>query len=419
MNFKAKRKSIYISILLLVISIVTGGSVYSATNEPIKVAHNALLTGPVGIVGELSDRAIRAAIEVIRDEGGVINGRNFELKTVDSEGRVDVEIRNLRRLVAEGYKFIIDSGSTAQCGAAQHAAPGLNAVIINVSAMSTFLRGPDYYQKNFFLTTMPNDAVVKALVKRLVEEGYTGLRWVGLNPDYGFGHDSWTMFKKFLKEYDPTAEIVGELFHPFREANMVPYIEKALAANPGAIMSSSYGGDLYNILSQAAPRGLFKDTILATFDIMEGLKIGAGEVVPTTVVAARECWAINPSSPLSRKKYQEKYWKIYGEKPIYHQSCSYDGLIILAEAIRKAGSTDVDKVISALNNLEYSGSLGKSIVREGDHQVEYPFVPTYKVVPAPGEPKPDWLRVPKGGWKLVEPYGIPGCFPPPEAYGWK
>jgi len=408
---------VWIGMLIFGIIGLATGPVYAA--KPIKVGIMAVLSGVTGSAGELQVRTMKTASDIIKKQGGVIGGRNFEFKIIDNEGKADVTIRQAKRLVdKEGYKFLIVAASTSTCAAIQHIAQQLDAVIIDVVAMSTFLRGNKYCAKNIFLTASPVNVELRALAKRIVRDGKTGLRWAGLNPDYGFGHDSWEYFTKYIKEFDPTAKIAANRYFPFREPNMVPYIEGILADKPDALFSAAWAGDLYNILSQGAPRGLFKETILATYDMMEVLRIGGGNMVPkTTYVTSRECWKINPTSPDSRKIYQEKYWELYGERPIYQQSCSYDGIMILAEGIRKAGSTDVDKVIEAIEGLEYSGSLGKSVVRPGDRQVVYPFSPTYKLIAAPGEPKPDWLKVPDGGWKMVEPEGMTGCYDPADAFG--
>ena len=408
--------TLFWSFLILNMLVFSALSVYSA--EPIKVGGLFVLSGVTGSAGELQVKSAKSAAEVIKDQGGIINGQNFEFKILDNEGKADVVVRQIKRLVnTEGYKFVLVGGNTATCAAVQNIAHELDAVIIDVVAMSNFLRGKDC-KKNVFLAAAPVNVTLRALAKRIVKDKFTGLRWAGLDPDYSFGHDSWESFSKYIKEYDPSAQLIGPRYFPFREPNLVPHIEGVIASKPTGIFSSAWAGDLHNIINQGAPRGLFKEAILATYDILEALRIGGGKHVPkTTIVSDRECWAVNPDSPQSRKIYQEKYWKMYGERPIYQQSCSYDGVIILAEAIRKAKSMDVSKVIGAIEGLEYSGSLGKSVVRAGDRQVEYPYQPTYRLIAAPGEPKPSWLKVPEGGWKMVDPYGITGNYDPPGFFG--
>jgi branched-chain amino acid transport system substrate-binding protein len=407
---KGRNWMVSVSVFFLLVGWMTGHSL--AQPKPIKVGVSEVLTGPTGIMGELSVKAIKAAAEVIKDEGGLIDGRNFEIKVVDNEANVENTLRQVRRFVeSEGYQFVIVGGGTHLAKALQNEASKLDAVFTDTDAMSTFLRGKSA-TPNVWLSAMPLNIVLKAVARRIVDEGHTGLRWVGLNPDYAFGHDSWEWFTKYIKEFDPKAQIGKGIFHPFREANMIPYIEKAIEDKPTALYVSSFATDMYNILEQGSPRGLFKNSIMATYDLLEVLKIGGGgDVLPdTTFVADREYWEVNPNHP-SRKKYQDKYWQMYGEKPVYLQSCSYNALYMIAEGVRKARTTKRDAVVKAMEDMKFEGAHGSEVARAGDRQVQYPYVPTYILKKAPGEPKPAWLKVPKGGWKVVKPMGVAGWYP--------
>ncbi len=384
-----------------------------AQPKPIKIGVSDILSGPTGILGILGRQAIQVAQEVIREEGGVIEGRNFEISFMDNEASVENTIRQIRRFVeSEGTKFIIMGGGTHLAKAVQNEAPKLNAFIVEHSAMATFLRGKTA-QRNMWFCGYPDNVVVRAVVTRVVEEGHTGLRWTGLNPDYGFGHDCWELFKKYIKELDPTATIGAGVFHPFREANMVPYIEKAIQDKPGGIFCVSYANDTYNILEQGTPRKLFQNVVFASFDMMNTLKIGGGgDILPEKTIASQnEYWEVNKDYP-SRKKYIDKYFQLFGEAPIYTGCSAFNGPYLIASAIRKAGTADdVDKVIRAAEDLKFEGAHGKELLRAGDRQVQYPYTPTYILKRAPGEPKPAWLKVPKGGWKVEKPKGVTGWYP--------
>jgi branched-chain amino acid transport system substrate-binding protein len=405
-------KTSIIVVLIIVMFFLVGSSISYSANEPIKVGVVAQLSGATSINGELTVKALKAAIEVINKQGGVIDGRNFELKVLDNEGNPDVNNRQVKELVQkEGYSLIVTDGTTACIAALQNIASELDAVIIDGSAMSTPLRDKDHRQENVFLASMPVDAVLKALVERIVEDGYTGMKWGGLNPDYGFGHDSWDSFTKYMKKMDPTATFVDSVYFPFKGNNLVPYIQRAMVSDPDGIFTSAFAGDVFNLLKQGTPRGLFKGKILTTYDIFEVIKSGGARYLPDTIISSdREGWMVNPEFPASRKEYQDTYMELFGEKPIYHQSCAYDSIFVLAEVIRKIHSTDYKEIISALNGLEYSGSLGISFVRESDHQIVYPFVPTYKVVSSPDEEVPYWINAPYGGFKVIDAIGIEGTF---------
>jgi branched-chain amino acid transport system substrate-binding protein len=52
------------------------------------------------------------------------------------------------------------------------------------------------------------------------------------------------------------------------------------------------------------------------------------------------------------------YQKRYGVTPSYAGYTSYDDVYILAEAFRKAGGTDADKVVTALEQTDWVGTIG-------------------------------------------------------------
>jgi ABC-type branched-subunit amino acid transport system substrate-binding protein len=59
------------------------------------------------------------------------------------------------------------------------------------------------------------------------------------------------------------------------------------------------------------------------------------------------------------KEFEKTYEEVYKRRPspvAYHE---YDTVMLLAEAIKKAGTTDSDKLIKTLENIEYEGLFGK------------------------------------------------------------
>ena len=71
------------------------------------------------------------------------------------------------------------------------------------------------------------------------------------------------------------------------------------------------------------------------------------------------------------KKYREAYTKKFGKEPTDYKSRSiYDVLLIAADAIRRAGSTDSEKVVDALEktNLEVGSGVVQFGLEKGDYR---------------------------------------------------
>jgi branched-chain amino acid transport system substrate-binding protein len=57
--------------------------------------------------------------------------------------------------------------------------------------------------------------------------------------------------------------------------------------------------------------------------------------------------------------FSEAYIKRFGSTPAYDGYTSYDMVHVVAEAIKRAGSTDPDKLVTALEQTDYVGTIGR------------------------------------------------------------
>jgi branched-chain amino acid transport system substrate-binding protein len=68
------------------------------------------------------------------------------------------------------------------------------------------------------------------------------------------------------------------------------------------------------------------------------------------------------------KAWAAKYKSLYKEDPSKFSVSSYEAMMWLAQAIKKAGSTDTDKVIAALEGSTYHGPQGVKVMDPNSHQ---------------------------------------------------
>jgi branched-chain amino acid transport system substrate-binding protein len=101
---------------------------------------------------------------------------------------------------------------------------------------------------------------------------------------------------------------------------------------------------MYGVSSQATNATFWKDTN------------GATDGVIFNMVAAPDV-AVTPKTIPFAKAYQAKY----GSLPGYAAYQSYDDVFMWAEAIRKAGGTDPDKMVTAMEQTDYVGTIGRVV----------------------------------------------------------
>jgi len=67
--------------------------------------------------------------------------------------------------------------------------------------------------------------------------------------------------------------------------------------------------------------------------------------------------AYDPDKP-EVKEFVASYRKATGKEPFNLHGYGYDGIMMVAEAIRRAGSTDSEKVRAAMQSVTYRGVMG-------------------------------------------------------------
>jgi branched-chain amino acid transport system substrate-binding protein len=94
--------------------------------------------------------------------------------------------------------------------------------------------------------------------------------------------------------------------------------------------------------SQATSGTFWKDTNGAASGIVTQSAAAAGaQLSPTT------------------QPFMAEYTKRFGEPPPYTGFTTYDAVNVVAQAVKRAGSGDADKLVGALENTDYVGTIGR------------------------------------------------------------
>ena len=93
-----------------------------------------------------------------------------------------------------------------------------------------------------------------------------------------------------------------------------------------------------------------------------------GKEMPTGIIADQRYYFHWPNSK-KNQDFVNAYFAKNKEYPSAWAAQGYDGVYFLAEAVKKAGSTDAEKVIPALEGLTIDAPRGKATLRKEDHQL--------------------------------------------------
>ncbi|MBF0562668.1 MAG: ABC transporter substrate-binding protein, partial [Alphaproteobacteria bacterium] len=196
-------------------------------------------------------------------------------------------------------------------------------------------------------------------------------RWMTIGPDYAYGHESWTSFSSKLKELQPDADLVGEIWPKLMEKDYAPFIQKLLDEKPDAVWSSLWGNDAVNFIRQALPTGLVDKIKFAFADgaALETLS-PLGKDMPNGIFASTRYFFLTPDSSLNRS-FVQAYHDRYQEFPDYMAEETYAGVYFLKAALERAGTTDSSEVIKAIERepLAWETPEGWKVMRREDHSV--------------------------------------------------
>jgi branched-chain amino acid transport system substrate-binding protein len=110
---------------------------------------------------------------------------------------------------------------------------------------------------------------------------------------------------------------------------------------------------MFGISSQATNSTFWKDTNGATEGVLYNAVSGPGvPVTPKTL------------------PFVDAFVKKYGNTPSYAGYTSYDDVYMIADAVHRAGSTDSDKLVAAMEKTDYTGTIGRiQFLPKGDPHV--------------------------------------------------
>ncbi|HEY7435220.1 MAG TPA: ABC transporter substrate-binding protein [Methylomirabilota bacterium] len=357
-------------VLTMLLALVLATPLAASAQKPIKVGFPMILSGPGALFGEPASKGAQMFVDEINAKGGVL-GRKLELLPRDTKGNADEAVRVSRELILkENVDFLVGTLTSAEGPAVSVVAKENKVVFIAPIPKTDQLTAPDKLHPYVFRvaanTTMEGRSAAEIVAK------WPATKVATISPDYAYGQDVTKSFVEHLKKIKPSVQIVDQQWPKLGEPDYTPFINAQMAKKPDAVFSSLWGGHFVNFAKQAKPLGYF-DALKYNF-------IGVGEAgSPESTKTMGKDYPVG----IWGNSYDAFYW---GETPAHRDYIArlskylkdeypsswaiqgYTGMQFLAEAIKKAGSTDSDKVSRALLGLTIDTPIGKQTIREKDHQ---------------------------------------------------
>lgn len=316
--------------------------------ETIKIG---VITDRVGVSKPYSEPATEGVIfaaEEINRAGGVL-GRKIELLVEDDQSRPDVSAALARKLIDQGAVFILSISVTP--ATQQQQTVTLEAKTPQMTPMNSGDTLTTQLANPYFWQTGPLGSIqIATLLSHARSHNLKRVALITDNSDLG------QLLGRFFKaglEKSGIQVVVEEVLSR-GATTALPQMQKIRAAQPEAMFMAGVL-TAENVLVFKAHRELgLKFPIHASFNLSVPVYMTAAKGLIDGVTFVD---AYDPDKP-EVKSFEAAYRKATGKEPFNLHGWGYDGLMLVTEAIRKAGSPDKEKIRAAMQSLTYAGVMG-------------------------------------------------------------
>lgn len=348
----------------------------SAQAKTIKVALPTILSGRVAILGTSSKAAIQLAFAQVNSAGG-INGRTLELVDRDSKGRPDEAAKVTRDLINnDGCEILIDGEASSGAFAVHEVARDIGILCIHTNSETSSLSAdPKLFAKNIFRCARQgiHDAVAGGsyTAKLAKEKGLK--RWLTCSPDYAYGRDNTAEFLQYAKVFEPSIEVVDQLWPKLFAPDYTESITKVLQVKPQAIYSALWGGDLVAFIEQSNLYRLFQNATFFSANLGDPPVQSAIKNLPKGLHTG---YRYNKNFPATaeNKAFCDEFVKVAKHEPTNWSWQSYVGAQFVIEALKRTGGkTDSATLAGEIAGMKIKSPLGDITMRDSDHTIiNYP-----------------------------------------------
>ena len=356
--------------LLRTTAVAAGGLVFSpavlrhtalGADLPIAIGSLHDQSGPIGTSGQPMVLGLQLAIDEINAAGGLL-GRPLKLVHYDTQSNIQLYSQYAQQLALKDKVAVVHGGITS---ASREAIRPTFDRYSTLYFYNTLYEGGVCDRDCFCTGTTPAQTVQKLVPSAMKTAGKKAYI---IAADYNYGQITAKWMTKYCKDNGGT--ILDTEFFPLDVTNFGPSISKIQAAKPDLILSALVGGNHTAFYRQWTAAGMKGQIPIASTTF--------GLVNEPSTLDAKESEGImgaygyfeeltTPASTTYVKKLHDKYGT--GIPYISELSaCTYEGMYLWSEAVKKANTIDRLKVIEALESgLTFEGPSGTVTIDKPTH----------------------------------------------------
>jgi urea transport system substrate-binding protein len=356
-------KGIAAGAVVTAVSLIPGRYALAADTIKVGVLHS--LSGTMAISETVLKDVTLMAIDEINAKGGVL-GKKLEAVVIDPASNWPLFAEKARQLLTQDKVAVVFGCWTSV---------SRKSVLPVFEELNGLMFYPVQYEgeelsKNVFYTgAAPNQQAIPAVEYLMSKEGGGAKRWVLLGTDYVYPRTTNKILRAFLHSKGVQDKDIDEKYTPFGHADyqtIVADIKKFSAGGKTAVVSTINGDSNVPFYKELGNAGLkATDVPVVAFSVGEEELRG---VDTKPLVGHLAAWNYFMSLKNPTNDAWKKEWAAYAkakklpnaDKPLTNDpmEAAWIGIHMWKQAVEKAKTTDVDKVIAAMAGQTFKAPSG-------------------------------------------------------------
>jgi branched-chain amino acid transport system substrate-binding protein len=351
---------------LALVAALASGTAPATAQGPIRIGASLSLTGTYAKLGKNQHEGYQLCIKELNARGGLL-GRKIDLVVYDDQSMPPTAVRLYEKLITEDkVDAVMGPYSSPVTEAAANVTEKYKKVMVTPLAATTsiFKKGRKYV----FMIISPAEVYLEGLVDMAAKRGLKTIAVV--NEDTLFSKAAAAGAVELAKKKG--MQVVFTEAYPKGNTDFSALLTKVKAGNPDVIAAATYFDDAVALTRQMKELNVNPKMYGVTVggdlpEFYDTLKQNAEYIYGATQ------WEHTLPYP-GNQEFFDTYKKDFGHEPSYHSAAGYAGCLIYAEAVRRAGALDTDKVRDALLKLEMKTVFGDYKVDADGFQTAHKMV---------------------------------------------
>jgi branched-chain amino acid transport system substrate-binding protein len=320
-------------------------------------------TGPASQLGVGEKRGAQLAVTHINAEGGV-NGKKLKLEIADDQSKPDEALQQARKLISKDVVGLIGPSVVANCQAI--------GPLVEKSGPVDYCLSPGIDASGYIWSaSAKTDALAEETMKYWKAKGITKVAIVHTTDASG------TDGGRAAKEAANGAgvKVASQVTYDPEAVSVISQLQQAMASHPQALVLWATGTPVGVALKGIQQLGIDLPVMTTDGNLANTFLERIADYTPEKLLipATRDFWwqTLAKTDPAYKLEsdYHKKYQAKYGEQPDFGPGVAYDAVLLMAEALKNAKSTDASDIKAALEKIDnFEGVVGTYHMSADDHR---------------------------------------------------